>query len=590
MMLKKMSAALAVSVLLMAQHAHADFAAGMQAYKSKDYATALSELKPQAEAGNNIAQNIVGVMYMNALGVPNDDAEAMKWFRLAANNGYNVAQTNVGFLYEKGRGVAQDLAQARIWYEKAAAQGDGRATASLRMLDLNRSGPVVQRPPVTYGPASNPGAAPSTSAPNAYGELKAGTDAFKAKDYARAYNLLLPIATRGDREAQFYIGLIYRNGNERPKDINEAIRWLRLSADQEYSPAEYQLGAIYSSGNGINKDYDEAFKWLQRATNHGNPGAKALLGILPSLRRADQVQDSMAQPAIRQFSTESNTSPVNPQAVELVHLVLTTSSQPSDTSLLARVITRTFGNPKIWNERSPDWRAMVETVNADLMVISKRFDAQRGEIRLQREKTLAGIYSNTMSSSQLSELLAFYGSDAGRRFIAFHQDLNAVIADAIVDLTGKVLVSGLADPADISPLPAQEQQSYSKNADRRLMALKLSRYYRLQLAKNDSKVAMSTGNLIGIMAARYGDALDQVSTKYERSLEEFQTFSRSNAAQAEILGLAKASLVPVPAETKLNNEYLAEVASYRPKWIQIYKSTASGAAGGIPGRRQNQSL
>lgn len=121
----------------------------MAAYKAHDYATALVQLKAEAENGNRIAQNLVGVIYMNGLDVPTRDTEAMKWFRLAADQGDPVAQTNVGFLYEKGRGVEKNQSEARQWYEKAAAQGDARAAALIRSLNA-RSGPSPTAAPALH--------------------------------------------------------------------------------------------------------------------------------------------------------------------------------------------------------------------------------------------------------------------------------------------------------------------------------------------------------------------------------------------------------------------------------------------------------
>jgi TPR repeat protein len=59
----------------------ADFDAGVAAYNKGDYATAMREWRPLAEAGDASAQYNLGVMYANGEGVPEDDAEAVKWYR-----------------------------------------------------------------------------------------------------------------------------------------------------------------------------------------------------------------------------------------------------------------------------------------------------------------------------------------------------------------------------------------------------------------------------------------------------------------------------------------------------------------------------
>ncbi len=59
----------------------------MAAYQRGDYATAIRKFRPLAEQGNAEAQFNLGGMYRQGRGVPQDDAEAMKWYRKAAEQG-----------------------------------------------------------------------------------------------------------------------------------------------------------------------------------------------------------------------------------------------------------------------------------------------------------------------------------------------------------------------------------------------------------------------------------------------------------------------------------------------------------------------
>lgn len=107
----------------LAAPANADFDAGVAAYKSGDYATALRKLRPLAEQGNAEAQLNLGVMYAMGRGVPQDYQEAARWHRRAAEQGYAKAQRHLGLLYHKGIGVPQDYTEALRWYRLAAEQG-----------------------------------------------------------------------------------------------------------------------------------------------------------------------------------------------------------------------------------------------------------------------------------------------------------------------------------------------------------------------------------------------------------------------------------------------------------------------------------
>jgi hypothetical protein len=76
-----------------------------------------------ADQGHAEAQYNLGVMYYKGQGVPQDYAEAVKWYRLAADQGYAEAQYNLGVMYGKGQGVPQNYAEAYVWSSVAVAGG-----------------------------------------------------------------------------------------------------------------------------------------------------------------------------------------------------------------------------------------------------------------------------------------------------------------------------------------------------------------------------------------------------------------------------------------------------------------------------------
>ena len=107
---------------------------GLAAYNAGDYATALQEWKPLAEAGDDGAQYNLGLMYHKGMGVLQDDAAAVKWWRLAAEQGNVKAQHNLGVMYDNGMGVLQDYAEAVKWYRLAAEQGVARAQTNIGVM------------------------------------------------------------------------------------------------------------------------------------------------------------------------------------------------------------------------------------------------------------------------------------------------------------------------------------------------------------------------------------------------------------------------------------------------------------------------
>ena len=121
-----------------------DFQKGLEAYQRNDYTAALRELRPLAEQGNAGAQFTLGLMYNFGRGVAQDDTEAMKWYLTAAEQGLADAQFRLGYMFSlgnnyvlynadlfkdeealqsAGRDVPQDDTEAVKWYRKAAEQG-----------------------------------------------------------------------------------------------------------------------------------------------------------------------------------------------------------------------------------------------------------------------------------------------------------------------------------------------------------------------------------------------------------------------------------------------------------------------------------
>ena len=100
----------------------------------------LDELRALAEQGDADAQFNLGVMYANGRGVPEDDTEAVRWYRLAADQGNAAAQVNLGIRYDIGEGVPQDYAEAVRWYRLAANQRHARAQLNLGVKYRNGEG------------------------------------------------------------------------------------------------------------------------------------------------------------------------------------------------------------------------------------------------------------------------------------------------------------------------------------------------------------------------------------------------------------------------------------------------------------------
>ena len=180
-------------------------------------------------------------LYHLGQGVPQDDAEAVRWWKKAAEQGDVTAEGNLGTAYGLGMGVPKDNAESVRWHTKAAENGNAASQFSLGMFYLQGAG--------------------------------------VPKDEAEGVKWLRKSAEQGNADGEFWLGAAYYSGRGVAKDTAEALRWYRKAGDQGYAAAQYNLGQAYNLGNGVEKDTAEAARWWQKAAEQGLAKAQYNLGL-----------------------------------------------------------------------------------------------------------------------------------------------------------------------------------------------------------------------------------------------------------------------------------------------------------------------
>lgn len=229
--------------------------AALAAHELGDYAAAHDGFLGLAEAGNLDAQFHLGYMYDFGEGIPENDAEAVKWWTAAAEQGHRPSQLILGMKYRIGDGIAHDYALARHWLLRAAAQGDGLAAKHLGFMHLLGEG--------------------------------------VPRDRAAAVNWLGRAAARGEANAQFEIGIMYYNGDGLPQDYVLAARWVGLSAALGQVRAQALFGHMLEHGEGVARDFVKAHKWYNLAASRLPPSESEILELTLSGR--DRVAGRLAQ-------------------------------------------------------------------------------------------------------------------------------------------------------------------------------------------------------------------------------------------------------------------------------------------------------
>jgi len=101
-------------------------------------------------------------------------------------------------------------------------------------------------------------------------------------------------AEKGNKIAQFYLGMMYDNGEGVLEDDKEALKWFRKAAEKGHVKAQYNLGVRYAKGEGVPLDDAPALAWLNIAAANGHETAKKIKGIIAKKMTADVISKAEA--------------------------------------------------------------------------------------------------------------------------------------------------------------------------------------------------------------------------------------------------------------------------------------------------------
>lgn len=195
----------------------------------------MNELYEKARSGESQAQYELARLYILGEDTRKDLTEGVKWLNASAKQDNPDALLMLGEQIAKGEGVTKDLKAAFSYYLKATQLEHPDAGYRLGLFLIY------------HGQKVNEGEA-----------------------------LIRKAAISDHPEAQYELALLYLNGvkggsskNEINNDYEEAIRWLKKSAEQKHLKALNELGYLFAQGSPDNKirpNEDEAIKYWTAAT------------------------------------------------------------------------------------------------------------------------------------------------------------------------------------------------------------------------------------------------------------------------------------------------------------------------------------
>lgn len=225
----------------------ADFQSGLLAYGNGDFATAASEWRAAAAAGDAIANYRLGQMLIFGIGIERDVEAGITALSAAAEAGLMPAQSDLAELRFEGDVAEQDFAESLRWSRKAAEAGD--------MASLYRLGQHYDR--------------------------GLGIEL----DYRKALEFYRKAAERGLPIAQRRVGQFYEAGITVDRDFNTAMAWYRKAAEGRDPVALVKLAIAHETGVGATRSMAQAVTFYRWAAEEGALSGQLALGQLYMHRR-----------------------------------------------------------------------------------------------------------------------------------------------------------------------------------------------------------------------------------------------------------------------------------------------------------------
>lgn len=240
----------------------------------QDYVAARTLFEQALALGEVSAANDLGVLYFNGQGVERDIVEGNRLFRVAHEGGVVSGTVNLAMSMIRGEGMAADPVQGLELLEDAAASGHGGAMFQLGAAQFD--GDIVEQ------------------------------------DYDSAYQLFSASVSSGGFPVEWvalrnlYFGISYTHGFGTEVDPEQAFFHFSLcsrSSPTGIAQCQEALGSSYLFGEGTDRDLERALLWLHIAAEQGRDTAERVQSLRVALNPT--AVDRVVMEAIRCLSEQS---------------------------------------------------------------------------------------------------------------------------------------------------------------------------------------------------------------------------------------------------------------------------------------------
>ena len=111
-------------------------------------------------------------------------------------------------------------------------------------------------------------------------DFNEGLAAYQSGDYETALLHWVTLANEGYADAQYYLGVMYANGEGVLENDKTAVKWYTKAAEQGDADAQYNLGNKYNDGKGVPENHKTAVHWWTKAAEQGYANAQFMYAFM----------------------------------------------------------------------------------------------------------------------------------------------------------------------------------------------------------------------------------------------------------------------------------------------------------------------
>jgi len=204
-------------------------------------------LNAAADQNDTEALRALSALAAQGRGMDQSDKESFKYMSRAAELGSPEAQYELANMLANGRGMPRDMEAAILWGRKAAEQGHAPAQFAMGRALISSIEQARKNEAIEW-------LAKAAQAGQAQAVLLLATAIGKGeyglmRDEARAEELLLPWAEKGNADCQFVLAALYQHGETFAGRRSEAQLWLRRAAENGSEEAKQIIRKAELVGN-----------------------------------------------------------------------------------------------------------------------------------------------------------------------------------------------------------------------------------------------------------------------------------------------------------------------------------------------------